>query len=34
MTARTITVPGTYKYFCKHHEDDMMLGTIVVDPAS
>jgi plastocyanin len=32
--SQTFTVPGTYKYFCKHHEDDMMLGTVVVDPAS
>jgi plastocyanin len=30
----TFTVPGTYKYFCTHHEDDDMVGTIVVDPAS
>jgi plastocyanin len=24
--------PGTYKYFCTHHEGDGMLGTIVVEP--
>ena len=30
----TFTVPGTYKYFCMHHEDDGMLGTVIVDPAS
>lgn len=29
----TFTVPGTYKYFCMHHEDDAMLGTVIVDPA-
>lgn len=27
------TVPGTYKYFCMHHEDDGMLATVIVDPA-
>ena len=31
--SQTFTVPGTYKYFCKHHEDDMMLGTVIGDPA-
>ena len=31
---RTFTVPGTYRYFCIHHEDDGMLGTVVVTPAS
>lgn len=30
----TFTVPGTYKYFCTHHEDDAMVGTVIVDPAS
>lgn len=30
----TFTVPGTYKYFCMHHEGEAMLGTVVVDPAS
>jgi plastocyanin len=29
----TFTQPGTYKYFCGHHESDMMLGTVIVDPA-
>jgi plastocyanin len=29
----TFTVPGTYKYFCIHHEDYAMLGTVIVDPA-
>jgi plastocyanin len=28
------TVPGTYRYFCMHHEGDGMVGTIVVAPAS
>jgi plastocyanin len=28
------TVPGTYTYFCTHHEDDGMVARIVVDPAS
>jgi plastocyanin len=32
--SQTFTVPGTYKYFCKHHERDMMLGTVIVDPAT
>ena len=26
-------VPGTYKYFCTHHEGDGMVGTVVVEPA-
>lgn len=30
----TFTVPGTYRYFCIHHEDDGMLGTVMVQPAS
>jgi plastocyanin len=30
---QTFTVPGTYKYFCTHHEGDGMEGTIVVQPA-
>jgi plastocyanin len=29
----SFTVPGTYKYFCTHHEDDAMFGTVIVDPA-
>ncbi len=32
--AYKFTVPGTYKYFCTHHEGDGMVGTIVVAPAS
>lgn len=32
--SQTFTVPGTYKYFCKHHEGDAMFGTVIVDPAS
>jgi plastocyanin len=31
---RKFTVPGTYKYFCTHHEGDNMVGTVVVAPAS
>ncbi|MEZ5831144.1 MAG: plastocyanin/azurin family copper-binding protein [Dongiaceae bacterium] len=31
--SQTFTVPGTYKYFCAHHEDLSMLGTVIVDPA-
>ena len=31
--SHTFTVPGTYKYFCRHHEDDAMFGTVIVDPA-
>ena len=31
--SQTFTVPGTYKYFCGHHEDDAMFGTVIVDPA-
>ena len=27
-------VPGTYKYFCTHHEGDGMVGTVVVEPAA
>lgn len=30
----TFTKPGTYHYFCTHHEDDGMVGTVVVMPAS
>jgi plastocyanin len=32
--SQTFTVPGTYKYFCTHHESDAMIGTVIVDPAS
>jgi plastocyanin len=31
---QTFTKPGTYVYFCTHHEDEGMVGKIVVDPAS
>jgi plastocyanin len=31
---RTFTTPGTYRYFCTHHEDDGMVATVVVKPAS
>jgi len=31
---RTFTTPGTYRYFCTHHEADGMVGTVVVKPAS
>jgi plastocyanin len=31
---QTFTVPGTYVYFCTHHEDMGMVGRIIVDPAS
>lgn len=31
--SQTFAVPGTYKYFCMHHEDDGMFGTVIVDPA-
>lgn len=31
---RQFAAPGTYRYFCRHHEDDGMLGTIKVAPAS
>jgi plastocyanin len=31
---QTFTVPGTYVYFCMHHEDDGMVATVIVDPAS
>ena len=29
----TFMVPGTYKYSSRHHEDDGMVGTVIVDPA-
>jgi plastocyanin len=32
--AASFPVPGTYKYFCTHHEGEGMLGTVVVEPAS
>jgi plastocyanin len=31
---RTFTTPGTYRYFCTRHENDGMVGTVVVKPAS
>jgi plastocyanin len=31
--SHTFTVPGTYKYFCGHQEDDAIFGTVIVDPA-
>ena len=31
--SQTFTVPGTYKYFCMHHESDGMIATVIVDPA-
>lgn len=30
----TFTTPGTYRYFCTHHEQDGMLGTVIVAAAS
>jgi plastocyanin len=30
----TFATPGTYRYFCRYHEADGMLGTVVVTPAS
>jgi plastocyanin len=30
---QTFTAPGTYKYFCMHHESDGMVATVIVDPA-
>lgn len=32
--AASFPVPGTYKYFCTHHEGDGMVGTVVVEPSS
>ena len=32
--AASFPVPGTYKYFCTHHEGEGMVGTVVVEPAS
>jgi plastocyanin len=32
--AASFLVPGTYMYFCTHHEGDGMVGTVVVEPAS
>jgi plastocyanin len=30
--ARKLTVPGTYRYVCRHHQDANMEGTIIVTP--
>lgn len=30
--ARVFTEPGTYRYFCRYHEDDGMVATIIVEP--
>jgi Plastocyanin len=32
--AASFPVPGTYKYFCTHHEGEGMVGTVMVEPAS
>ena len=32
--SQTFTQPGTYSYFCTHHEGDGMVATVIVDPAS
>ena len=32
--AVSFPVPGTYKYFCTHHEGDGMIGIVVVESAS
>lgn len=29
----TFTTPGTYHYFCTHHEDHGMVGLVIVKPA-
>ena len=31
---RRFTAPGTYRYFCRHHEGLGMIGTIIVLPTS
>ena len=31
---QTFTEPGTYLYFCTHHEMDGMVAKVIVDPAS
>jgi plastocyanin len=31
---QTFNVPGTFRYFCTHHEGSGMVGTVVVRPAS
>jgi plastocyanin len=32
--ARIFTEPVTYRYFCRYHEADGMVATVVVEPAS
>ena len=32
--SNTFTQPGTYVFFCTHHEMDGMVATVIVDPAS
>jgi plastocyanin len=32
--SHTFATPGTYKYFCTHHEGMGMVGTVIVDAAS
>lgn len=32
--AYKFAVPGTYRYFCLHHESEGMVGTVIVAPAS
>jgi plastocyanin len=29
---RTFTIPGTYRYVCLPHEQQGMIGTVIVDP--
>lgn len=29
---RTFTLPGTYRYVCLPHEQQGMIGTVIVDP--
>jgi plastocyanin len=31
---QTFTQPGSYSYFCTHHEGDGMVAQVIVDPAS
>lgn len=32
--AHRFEVPGTYRYFCRYHEGDGMVATVVVEPGS
>jgi plastocyanin len=32
--SHTFHAAGTYRYFCKYHEDDGMIGTVIVKPRS